>query len=95
MGLAHAAVPQSNDVLTAQDALLRLKRPSEASPHPGRQLFDAALAGGAQASDAAIGGLAPDLRCDWVGLDTTNPDLLGHRAMWRWRPGSSAQAVAR
>ena len=52
-----------------------MKRPSEASPHPGRQLFDAALAGGAQASDAAIGGLAPDLHCDWVGLDTTNPDL--------------------
>lgn len=50
---------------------------SEASPHPARQLFDAALAGGAQAAGAAIGGLAPGLRCDWVELDTTNPDLLG------------------
>ncbi len=50
---------------------------SEASPHPARKLFDAALAGGAQASGAAIGGLAPGLRCDWVELDTTNPDLLG------------------
>jgi len=50
---------------------------SEASPHPGRKLFDAALAGGARASGAAIGGLAPGLRCDWVELDSSNPDLLG------------------
>ncbi len=50
---------------------------SEASPHPARKLFDAALAGGTQASGAAIGGLATGLRCDWVELDTTNADLLG------------------
>ncbi len=50
---------------------------SDTSPHPARKLFDAALAGGAQASGAAIGALAPGLRCDWVELDTTNPDLLG------------------
>lgn len=50
---------------------------TEASPHPARKLLDAALAGGARASGAAIGGLAPGLRCDWVELDTTHPDLLG------------------
>lgn len=50
---------------------------SEASPHPGRTLFDRALAGGAQASGAPIGGLAPGVRCDFLELDTSHPDLLG------------------
>ena len=50
---------------------------SEASPHPARTLFDAALAGGAQSAGAAIGGLAPGLRCDFVELDTAHPDMLG------------------
>ena len=50
---------------------------SNASPHPGRSLFDRALAGGAQAAGAPIGGLAPGLRCDFVELDAGHPDLLG------------------
>ncbi len=50
---------------------------SAASPHPARSLYDAALAGGAQASGIGIGGLAPGLRCDFVELDTNHPDLLG------------------
>ena len=50
---------------------------SDATPHPGRSLFERALAGGARAAGAPIGGLAPGLRCDFVELDTHHPDLLG------------------
>lgn len=50
---------------------------TEASPHPGRLLFDAALAGGAQASARPIGAIAPGLRCDLVELDPDHPILVG------------------
>lgn len=50
---------------------------SEAVPHPGRALFERALAGGARAAGAPVGGLAPGLRCDWVELDANHPDLIG------------------
>jgi formimidoylglutamate deiminase len=50
---------------------------TEASPHPGRRLLDAALAGGAQASGRPLGGIAPGLRCDLVELDDLHPSLLG------------------
>ena len=50
---------------------------TEASPHPGRRLLDAALAGGAQASGRPLGGIAPGLRCDLVELDDQHPSLLG------------------
>ena len=46
-------------------------------PHPGRNLLEAALQGGAQVSARAIGGLAPGLRCDLVELDHEHPALLG------------------
>ena len=48
-----------------------------ANPHPGRNLLEAALAGGAQVSGRAIGGLAPGLRCDLVELDPEHPALAG------------------
>ena len=50
---------------------------TEASPHPGRLLVEAALAGGAQASGRPLGGIAPGLRCDLVELDADHPSLLG------------------
>jgi formimidoylglutamate deiminase len=50
---------------------------TEAAPHPGRLLLDAALAGGAQASGRPLGGIAPGLRCDLVELDAEHPSLLG------------------
>ena len=50
---------------------------SEAAPHPGRLLLDAALAGGAQASGRRIGAIAPGMRCDLVALDDAHPALLG------------------
>jgi formimidoylglutamate deiminase len=50
---------------------------AEQNPHPGRTLFDAALAGGAQASGRKIGAIAPGMRCDLVELDDTHPLLLG------------------
>lgn len=65
---------------------------SHAEPHPGRALFDRALAGGTRAAGAPIGGLAPGLRCDLVELDTDHPDLLGLEGdavldAWLFGPG--------
>jgi formimidoylglutamate deiminase len=48
-----------------------------ARPHPGRNLLDAALAGGAQVSGRSIGAIAPGRRCDLVELDAGHPALLG------------------
>ena len=50
---------------------------TEAAPHPGRLLLDAALAGGAQASGRRLGAIAPGMRCDLVELDTEHPALVG------------------
>jgi len=47
------------------------------NPHPGRTLWDAALAGGAEASGRAIGRLAPGCRADLVELDAAHPLLVG------------------
>jgi formimidoylglutamate deiminase len=47
------------------------------SPHPGRTLLDAALAGGAQVSARKIGAISPGHRADLVELDDTNPILYG------------------
>ena len=51
----------------------------DASPHPGRALLDAALAGGARAGGRRIGAIAPGMRADIVELDDTHPLLLGRR----------------
>lgn len=45
--------------------------------HPGRNLLDAALRGGAQVSARRIGVIAPGLRCDLVELDPAHPSLVG------------------
>lgn len=50
----------------------------DAHPHPGRNLVEAALAGGAQASGRPIAGIAAGQRCDLVCLDTDHPALTGH-----------------
>jgi formimidoylglutamate deiminase len=46
-------------------------------PHPGRSLYEAALAGGAQASGRAIGAIAVGMRADLVELDARHPTLIG------------------
>jgi formimidoylglutamate deiminase len=48
-----------------------------ARPHPGRNLLEAALAGGAQVSGRRIGAIAPGHRCDLVELDPGHPALTG------------------
>ncbi|HYF07573.1 MAG TPA: amidohydrolase family protein, partial [Acetobacteraceae bacterium] len=65
---------------TAQRLRLRARSvaATEAAPHPGRLLFEAALAGGAQASARPIGAIAPGMRCDLVELDPDHPLLVGH-----------------
>lgn len=56
----------------ARSTLATLDRPST-----GRRLFDAALAGGAQALDQRVGSIAPGFRADLVVLDDSHPDLAG------------------
>ncbi|KAA2215083.1 formimidoylglutamate deiminase [Teichococcus oryzae] len=51
----------------------------EARPHPGRNLLEAAVAGGAQASGRPVAGIAPGQRCDLVVLDPEHPSLCGRR----------------
>lgn len=51
---------------------------SSARPQVAERLFEAALAGGAQASGRAIGALAPGHRADWFVLDPAHPSLDGH-----------------
>ena len=68
---------------------------TEAMPHPGRLLLDAALAGGAQASGRPIGAIAPGMRCDLVELDPETPGLVGRRGdalldAWIFGPGGDA-----
>jgi formimidoylglutamate deiminase len=50
---------------------------AEQNPHPGRTLYEAALAGGAQASGRRIGAIAVGMRADLVELDDTHPLLVG------------------
>ncbi|TAM52835.1 MAG: formimidoylglutamate deiminase [Paraburkholderia sp.] len=52
---------------------------SEARPQVAERLFDAALAGGAQASGRAVGALEPGRRADWLVLDAAHPSLDGRR----------------
>jgi formimidoylglutamate deiminase len=53
----------------------------------GRTLFDAALAGGAQALGQDIGALAEGKRADWIVLDGLDPYLAtaeGDALLNRW-----------
>lgn len=63
----------------------RLYRPEQ--PQVGRTLFDAALAGGAQALGQPVGELAVGSRADWIVLDGTDPYLAtaeGDALLNRW-----------
>ncbi|MEE1893082.1 formimidoylglutamate deiminase [Pseudomonas otitidis] len=63
----------------------RLHRPEQ--PQVGRTLFDAALAGGAQALGQPVGELAVGSRADWIVLDGTDPYLdtaEGDALLNRW-----------
>jgi len=50
-----------------------------ARPQVAERLFDAALAGGAQASGRGVGALVPGRRADWLVLDPSHPTLDGRR----------------
>jgi formimidoylglutamate deiminase len=66
------------------------------NPMIGRTLFDAALAGGAQASGQAIGGLAVGQRADLIVLDDKDPYLAtagGDALLNRWLFASSSNLV--
>lgn len=52
---------------------------TEAAPHPGRRLIEAALAGGAAACGRPIGAIAPGHRCDLIELDPDHPTLVGQQ----------------
>jgi formimidoylglutamate deiminase len=58
-------------------SLRRLVAATEAERHCGARLWQAALAGGAQALGRRIGRLAPGHRADLIRLDTDHPLLLG------------------
>jgi formimidoylglutamate deiminase len=51
---------------------------SEQRTHVADRLFDAALAGGAQATGRATGALRAGCRADWAVLDPDHPSLAGH-----------------
>ncbi len=57
--------------------LRRLIAASAAEPHCGARLWQAALAGGAQALGRRIGRLAPGCRADLIRLDADHPALAG------------------
>jgi formimidoylglutamate deiminase len=58
----------------------------ERTPHVARYVYERCLEGGAQASGAKIGKLAPGFRCDFIVLDTggeSDPDAALSRAVFR------------
>jgi formimidoylglutamate deiminase len=61
------------------NSLRRLVAASEAEPHCGARLWQAALSGGAQALGRRIGRLAPGYRADLVRIDDKHPILAGRR----------------
>ena len=61
------------------DTLRRLVACSLEQPHCGARLWQAALAGGAQALGRRIGRLAPGHRADLIRLDADHPVLAGRR----------------
>ena len=62
-------------------AAQRLVAASEAERHCGARLWQAALAGGAQALGRRIGRLAPGDRADLVRLDADHPLLFGRSGL--------------
>ncbi len=61
------------------NTLRRLVASSLEQPHCGARLWQAALAGGAQALGRKIGRLAPGSRADLIRLDADHPVLAGRR----------------
>ena len=61
------------------DTLRRLVAASLEQPHCGARLWQAALAGGAQALGRRMGRLAPGHRADLIRLDADHPVLAGRR----------------
>jgi formimidoylglutamate deiminase len=61
-------------------SLRRLVAASAEQPHCGARLWQAALAGGAQALGRRIGRLAPGHRADLIRIDGDHPILVGRRA---------------
>ncbi|TKC86825.1 formimidoylglutamate deiminase [Trinickia terrae] len=59
---------------------------SDAHSHVADRLFDAALAGGAQATGRATGALQAGCRADWLVLDPDHPSLAEH-APDKWLSG--------
>ena len=59
---------------------------SDAHSHVADRLFDAALAGGAQATGRATGALRAGCRADWLVLDPDHPSLAEH-APGKWLSG--------
>ena len=60
-------------------SLRRVIAASEDQPHSGARLWQAALAGGAQALGRRIGRLAPGYRADLIRIDDQHPILAGRR----------------
>jgi formimidoylglutamate deiminase len=60
-------------------SLRRLVASSLEEPHCGARLWQAALAGGAQALGRRVGRLAPGCRADLIRLDADHPLLAGRR----------------
>ena len=80
VGICPAA--ELRQLETSQRLALQLRSVATdaARPHPGRGLLERALAGGAQACAAPLGGIAVGLRCDLVELDDDHPTLTGRSA---------------
>jgi formimidoylglutamate deiminase len=60
-------------------SLRRVIAASADQPHPGARLWQAALAGGAQALGRRIGRLAPGCRADLIRIDDRHPILAGRQ----------------
>lgn len=88
---SHVAVDWRSELrlLEYGQRLVRRQRnvlASEARPQVAERLFDAALAGGAQASGRAVGALAVGHRADWLVFDASHPSLDG-RSPDSWLAG--------
>jgi formimidoylglutamate deiminase len=97
---SHICVSPAEDLRQleySQRLLYRARTVLAGGPHrsTGRRLFDAVLAGGAQAMNQPVGAIAPGRRCDIAVLDTDHPALYGRAGdeiidAWIFSAGTSA-----
>lgn len=88
-------------LLEQSQRLMQLRRvaaATEAAPHCGPALWQAALRGGARAAGRPVGRIAPGFRADLVVLDGDHPSLAGRRGdllldSHLFAPGSSVRDV--